>query len=99
MIIRAVTYHSLPGKDVQRWMKGIASELRSVKGVRHVDFVQSEADPLQYGAIMYFRTREDLDQYKEKEAGTYQNLVRSIRETWLDDSKSVDEQVFEILDI
>ena len=99
MIIRVVTYHALPGKDVKRWMKGIASELRSVKGVRHVDFIQSQTDPSQYGAIMQFRTRDDLDYYKEKESGTYQHLVRNIRETWLDESKMVNEQVFEILDI
>ena len=99
MIIRVITYHSLPGKDVKRWMKGIASELRSVKGVRHVDFIQSQSDPLQYGWIMHFRTQEDLDYYKQTESGTYRNLVRSLSETWLDDSKPVNEQVFEILDI
>ena len=99
MIIRVITYHSLPGKDVKRWMKGIASELRSVKGARHVDFIQSQTDPSQYGAIMHFRTKEDLEYYKQKEIGTYQNLVRSLSETWLDESKPVNEQVFEILDI
>ena len=99
MIVRVITYHSLPGKDVKRWMKGIASELRSVRGVRHVDFVQSETDPSQYGSIMHFRSREDLDYYKEIETGTYQNLVRSLRETWLDESKPINEQIFEIIDI
>ena len=99
MIIRVITYHALPGKDVKRWMQGIASELRSVKGVRHVEFIQSQTDPSQYGAIMQFRTRDDLDYYKQKETGIYQNLVRSLREAWLDESKPVNEQVFEILDI
>jgi len=48
---------------------------------------------------MHFRTIEDLDNYKSKESGTYQTLVRSIRETWMDNTKPVNEQVFEILDI
>jgi hypothetical protein len=48
---------------------------------------------------MHFRTIEDLDNYKNKESGTYQTLVRSIRETWMDKTKPVNEQVFEILDI
>jgi hypothetical protein len=48
---------------------------------------------------MHFRTIEDLDDYKSKESGTYQTLVRSIRETWMEDTKPVKEQVFEILDI
>ena len=99
MIIRVITYHSLPGKDVKRWMKGIASELRSVRGARHVDFVQSDTDPLQYGAIMHFRSKEDLEYYKETETGTYRNLVRSLRETWLDESKPINEQIFEIIDV
>jgi hypothetical protein len=48
---------------------------------------------------MHFRTIEDLNKYKSMESGTYQTLVRSIRETWMDNTKPVDEQVFEILDI
>ncbi|HKJ33342.1 MAG TPA: hypothetical protein VKA34_16015 [Balneolales bacterium] len=48
---------------------------------------------------MHFRTIEDLDNYKSKESGTYQTQVRSICETWMDDTKPVNEQVFEILDI
>jgi hypothetical protein len=67
--------------------------------MRHLEFIRSKTNPSQYGAIMHFRTMEDLDQYKSKESGTYQTLVRSIRETWVDNTKPVDEQVFEILDI
>ena len=99
MIFRLVTYHALNGKDVERWMQTSASELRSVKGMRHLEFIRSKTNPSQYGAIMHFRTIEDLDNYKSKESGTYQTLVRSIRETWMDNTKPVNEQVFEILDI
>ena len=99
MIIRLVTYHALADKDVERWMQSSALELRCVKGLRHLEFVHSKNDPSQYGAVMHFNTIEDLDNYKNKESGTYQTLVRSIRETWLDNSKPVHEQVFEILDI
>ena len=99
MIIRLVTYHALNGKDVERWMHTTASELRSVMGMRHVEFIRSNTDSSQYGAIMHFRTIEDLENYKSKEAGTYQKLVRSIRETWMDNTKPVNEQIFEILDI
>ena len=99
MIIRLATYHALDGKDVERWMQTSASELRSVKGMRHLEFIRSKTNPSQYGAIMHFRTIEDLDNYKSKESGTYQTLVRSIRETWMDNTKPVNEQVFEILDI
>ena len=48
---------------------------------------------------MLFNSIEDLENYKNKESGTYQKLVRSIRETWMDNTKPVNEQVFEILDI
>jgi len=99
MIIRLVTYHALNGKDVERWMQTSASELRSVKGLRHLEFVRSTTNSSQYGAIMYFRTIEDLNNYKSKETGTYQTLVRSIRETWMDTTKPVNEQIFKILDI
>ncbi len=99
MIIRIVTYHALPSKNVERWMQTIASELRGVKGIRHVEFIQSQSDPSQYGSIIHFRTRKDLDNYKHKETGAYQTLVRSLRETWLDESKPADEQIFEVLDI
>ena len=99
MIIRIVTYHTLPDKNVERWMQTIASELRGVKGIRHVEFIQSQSDPSQYGSIIHFRTREDLDNYKLKETGSYQTLIRSLRETWLDESKPTGEQIFEVLDI
>ena len=99
MIIRVVTYHALPDKDVERWMKCMASELRGVKGVRHMEFIHSQNDPSQYAALMHFSTKEDVDNYKNNEKGTYQNLVRSLRETWMDASKPVSEQIFEVLDI
>ena len=99
MIIRIITYHALEGKDVEGWMKDVVSELRGVKGMRHTEFIQSQSDPSQYGAIMYFKNKANLDNYKENQAGTYQTLVRSIRESWLDDSKPVTEQIFEVLDI
>ena len=99
MIIRIINYHALPDKDVERWMQISISELRGVKGMRRVEFVRSQNDPSQYGAIMLFRTMEDLNNYKEKQAGTYQTLVRSIRESWMDESKPVTEQIFEVLDI
>ena len=99
MIIRVVTYHALQGKDVEKWMETSASELRGVKGMRRVEFFRNQSDPSLYGAIMLFRNMTDLDNYKEEQAGTYQNLVRSVRETWCDNSKPVTEQVYEILDI
>jgi hypothetical protein len=99
MIIRVVTYHALQGKNVEKWMKTSTSEIRGVQGVHRVEFIRSKSDPSQYGAIMLFRNKADLDNYKEEQAGTYQTLVRSIRETWLDHSKPVTEQIFEILDI
>ena len=99
MIIRLVTYHALDGKDVELWMQTSALELRGVQGMRHLEFIRSKTNPSQYGAIMHFRTIEDLDNYKNKQSGTYQTLVRSMREKWMDKSESVDELVFEILDI
>ena len=99
MIIRVITYHALPGKNVERWMQTSASELRGVKGMRRVEFVRSQSDPSLYGAILHFRDKANLDNYKEKETGTYQTLVRSLRESWLDEAKPVTEQIFEVLDI
>ena len=99
MIIRFVTYHALPNTNVERWMKSMASELRGVRGMRHIDFIQSQSDPYQYAAIMHFSNKKELDDYKINEKGTYQNLVRNLRETWMDISKPVNEQIFEVLDI
>ncbi len=99
MIIRLVTYHAIDGKDVERWMQTIALELRGVKGMRHLEFIRSKTNPSQYGAVMHFRTIEDLDNYKNKESVTYQKLVRSTREKWMDKTKPVNELVSEILDI
>jgi len=48
---------------------------------------------------MQFRNKADLDNYKEGQTGPYQRLVRSVRETWSDNSKPVIEQIYEILDI
>ena len=99
MIVRVVTYHALQDKDVEKWMETSASELRGVKGIRRVEFFRNQNDPTQYGAILLFRNKVDLDHYKEEQAGTYQTLVRSVRETWCDNSKPVTEQIYEILDI
>jgi hypothetical protein len=99
MFVRVVTYHALEGKDVEKWMATSAQELRGVKGMRRVEFFRNQSDPTQYGAIMLFRNRADLDKYKEEQAGTYQTMVRSVRETWCDNSKPVTEQIYEILDV
>jgi hypothetical protein len=99
MIIRVVTYHTTKGEDAKKWMETSATELRSVKGVRRVEFIQNQGDPSQYGGIMLFRDQADLDNYKEEQTGKYQTLVRQIRETWVDNSKPVTEQIYEILDI
>ena len=99
MIIRVVTYYALQSKDAEKWMKTSASELRGVRGVRRVEFFRDQNDPSQYGAIMLFRNKADLDNYKQGQAGTYQTLVRQIREIWVDNSKPVTEQIYEILDI
>jgi hypothetical protein len=99
MIIRVVTYHAIEGTDVEKWMETSASELRGVKGMRRVEFFRNHSEPSQYGAIMVFRNKADLDNYKEEQAGTYQTLVRRIRETWWDSSKPVTEQIYELLDL
>ena len=99
MIMRIVTYHALPGSTVEKWMDTSASELRGVRGVRRAEFFRNLNDPSKYGAIILFRTKADLYRYKEEQAGTYQKLVRSVRETWCDNSKPVTEEIYEILDI
>ena len=99
MIVRVVTYHALQDKDVEKWMETSASELRGVKGVRRVEFFRNQSDPSQYGAIILFRNKADLENYTKEQAGTYQKLVRSVRETWCDNSKPVTEEIFDILDI
>lgn len=97
MIVRLVSYHALSGKDVQGWLRGVASEVRGVTGMRHVEFMRSLADPSQYAAAMHFQAKADLDNYKA--TGPYQSLVKSLRQAWLDESKPVNEQIFEVLDI
>ena len=97
MIIRHITYHALQGKDVEGWLKSIASELRGVQGMRQALFIRSESDPSLWGALMYFRTVSDLENYKT--SGPYKRLVESLRETWLDKSKPVSDHVYKIQDI
>lgn len=97
MILRLVTYHAKPDKDVQTWLQEVAAEVRGVEGMHHVDFVRSHDDPTQYGSIMKFRTKEDLDEYKA--SGPYERIVQNIRESWLDESKPIQEQIFDDLDI
>ena len=76
MIIRTITYHALPGKDVELWMQTSASELRGLKGMRQVEFIRSQSDPSQYGAIMHFRNMTDLDNYKENEKWSKNQIVK-----------------------
>ncbi|MBV7332027.1 hypothetical protein KFU94_28125 [Chloroflexi bacterium TSY] len=97
MIVRFVTYHALPDKDVELWLSEVASEVRGVEGMRRMELIRSHNDPSQYGAMQVFRTKEDLDEYKS--SGPYQRLLQSIQDSWLDDSKPVDEQIFNVLDI
>ena len=96
MIIRIITYHAIEGKDAEGWMRDVVSDLRGVKGMRHAEFIRSQNDPSQYGAIMLFNSKEDLDNYKE--TGPYKSLVQGVRENWLDESKPVGEQIFEVVD-
>lgn len=97
MIIRITTYHAQPGTDAEGWARGIAAEVRSTPGLRHIDFFRSPSDPTQYGSVMHFSTKADLDTYKA--TGAYQRIVMSLRDSWLDPSKPVSEQVFEVMDI
>jgi len=96
MIVRIITYHAVEGRDIDGWMQTAAPEIRGVKGMRHMEFIRSQSDPSLWGAIMLFNTRQDLDNYKE--TGPYRSLVQSLRDTWLDESKPVSEQIFEVID-
>ena len=96
MIIRVITYHARPDTDPEGWLQGVASEIRGVSGMRHATFIRSKSDPSMWGAIMRFRTKEDLEAYKA--TGPYKSLVESLRESWLDESKPVNDQVFEVID-
>ncbi len=97
MIIRHITYHALPGKDVEGWLKSVASELRGLHGMREVLFIRSVGDPSLWGALMYFRSVDDLENYKT--SGAYKRLVESLSEAWLDESKPVSDHVYKIQDI
>ncbi|MFH1008866.1 MAG: hypothetical protein V1800_15430 [Candidatus Latescibacterota bacterium] len=97
MVIRVITYHALPDRDVAGWMRNVAPKLRDVPGMRAVEFAQSHGDPFQYGAVMHFGAQEDLDTYRA--TGPYQNIVESMRAAWLDESKPVHDQILEVLDI
>jgi len=97
MIVRLITYHAVPGKDVEGWLRGACEDMRRVPGMQRVEFVRSVSDPSRYGAVMYFQNREDLDRYKATPA--YRQFVESTRELWLDASRPVEEQVLEVLDI
>ncbi len=49
------------------------------------------------GALMYFRSVDDLENYKT--SGAYKKLVESLSEAWLDESKPVSDHVYKIQDI
>jgi len=96
MIIRVATYHALPGKDAEGWMRSTADTVRGVKGLHRVEFVRAADDPLQYGLVMLFGSKEELRAYKTSEV--YSRLVQALQEAWADTSKPLTEQVFEVLD-
>jgi len=96
MIVRLIIYHALPDKDVDAWMRDHATEIRGVPGLRKMEFCRSVSDPSQFGALLHFRTKEDLDAYKT--TGAYQKLIPSLRPL-LDESKPPIEMIMEVLDI
>lgn len=96
MIIRIVTYYARPGSDPEKWMQDHGERPRRVDGAGRTVFFQSTSDPTAYGAVMYFHSAADLERYRASEV--HRDLVRSIREEWLDDSKPVEEQVLRVLE-
>ena len=96
MIIRLIAYHARPGTDVVAWAREHAAEMRGVPGMRKVEFFHSVDDPSQWGATMHFRTSEDLKTYKA--TGAYKGLVESLTKAFLDRTKPVHEQLFEVID-
>ena len=97
MICRLVLYHALPNTDPMTWLKDHAADIRGVPGMRYVDFVQSLDDPTQWGAIMSFHTKAELEMYKSK--GAYQHLVESLSQAFLDKSKPVTDLIFDLKDV
>ena len=96
MIIRLIAYHARSGTDVVAWAREHAAEIRGVPGMRKVEFVHSIDDPSLWGATMHFRTNEDLKIYKT--TGAYKGLVESLTKAFLDKTKPVNEQLFEVID-
>ncbi len=96
MIIRIITYYAQPDKDVTSWVERHLSKAGDAPGVESVEFIRSISDPSQHGGIFRFRSREDLDRYKSSDA--YRELLESTRAEWLDLSKPVQEQIFELLE-
>ena len=97
MIIRVILYHARPDSDPVAWIKEHAAEIRGVPGMRKADFFRSIDDPSQWGAVMYFRTKKDMETYKT--TGAYKNLIPSLTEAFLDKTKPVHEQLYEVIDV
>jgi quinol monooxygenase YgiN len=97
MIVRRVSYSRRSGTDWEGWLKANASAMRSVTGMRKVEFLQSVSNPEETTALMYFDSQQALDDYKT--SGLYQELVESLTSELLDTSKPVTEEIFTVLDM
>jgi heme-degrading monooxygenase HmoA len=93
MIVRLLLVRALPNKDVESYLQSIASKIRGAPGMRRVEFIRPKDDSSQYGALMYFSTKEDMDAFKSSE------LVRSLAEKEMHEPKPIIEQICEVLDI
>jgi len=96
VIVRRISYMAKPGKDMMEWIKNNCQAIRGVDGMRKVEFIRSNANPDEWGALMYFHKMKYLEKYKE--SGPYKDLVKSLSE-YADMTKPITDEVFDYLDI
>ena len=65
--------------------------------MRQATFMRSISNPSLWCSIMRFGSLEELEAYKA--TGPYMELVKNLRESWLDESKPVTDTVYEVLDV
>lgn len=96
MIVLIVTYGAESPEKAQAWLAERSDEVENVLGLRRVEFIRQDQPP-RAGAIMYFESLQDLQQYRESRRS--EHFRESIRAGWGDESEPVREAVYRVLDV
>lgn len=85
-----------PGKDMMEWIQNNCQDLRAIKGMRKVEFIRSQSNQEEWGALMFFNKTQDLKNYKE--TGPYKEFVKKLSE-YADMNKPITDELFDYLEV